>query len=324
MKIPLILSLGLLAAACAPLPLRSAMAQIPPPLVAAHQHLLSPSFSAQVAHMPVIDGADLLRLMDEAGIRRGVVLSMGYSFADERKKLPDPDRQTAEENDWTSRQMVLSHGRLFGFCGVNPLRDAAVAEIDRCLRLPGMIGVKLHFGNSGVSLRNPEHLERLKRVFATAERHRAPIVIHMRPRSDTPYIPEDAQLFLDKLLPSAPDVIVQLAHLAGSGPGFPVDAQAAFNVFAEAIERGDPRTRNLYFDQCTVAWSETTPEEGARIAEAIRRVGVKRVFFGSDMPVSGNPAPKESWDIFRAKVPLTPAEFRAIALNVPPYLPPAP
>lgn len=190
----------------------------------------------------------------------------------------------------------------------------------RTVRVSITLGVKLHFGNSGVSLRNPAHLERLKRVFATAERHRAPIVIHMRTRSDTPYTPEDAQLFLEKLLPSAPNVIVQLAHLAGSGPGFPDDAQAAFNIFANAIERGDPRTRNLYFDQCTVAWSETTPEEGTRIAEAIRRVGAKRVFFGSDMPVGGNPAPKGSWDIFKAKVPLTQAEFKAIALNVPPYL----
>jgi hypothetical protein len=51
----------------------------------------------------------------------------------------------------------------------------------------------------------------------------------------------------------------------------------------------------------------------------IRRVGAHRVFFGSDMPVGGNPPPAESWAIFRAKVPLTPAEMRTIALNEPPY-----
>jgi predicted TIM-barrel fold metal-dependent hydrolase len=318
MKLWRVALMSLITAACAAVPQGSGA--IPPPRVAAHQHLISPAFSEEILHQPVLDGAGLLKLMDEAGIQGGVVLSIGYSFADERKKLPDPDRQTRDENDWTSRQMVESHGRLVGFCGVNPLREAALAEIDRCLRLPGMIGVKLHFGNSGVSLENPEHLARLRQVFALADARHAPIVVHMRTRSDKPYSPKEAELFLAQLLPSAPDVVVQVAHLAGAGPGFADDAQAAFNVFATAIERHDPRTRNLYFDECSVPWSGSTPEEGGQIARALRRVGLKRVFFGSDMPVGGNPEPKESWAIFKEKVPLTPAEFRIVAANVPPYM----
>ena len=91
------------------------------------------------------------------------------------------------------------------------------------------------------------------------------------------------------------------------------------DVFAKAIERGDPRTRNLYFDQTTVATPETTPGDGAAIARIIRRVGANCVFYGSDMPVSGNPPPAEGWAIFKAKVPLTEAEMRTIALNEPPY-----
>jgi len=291
----------------------------PPPRVAAHQHLISPEF-AKVIGQPVLDGADLLKALDDAHIRRGVVLSMGYSFADERKQIPDPDAHTARENDWTSVQMVRSRGRLVGFCGVNPLREAALAEIDRCLRLPGMIGLKLHFANSGVSLRNPAHAARLKQVFALANARRAPIVVHMHARTGAPYGAEDAQLFLDELLPAAPDVVVQVAHLAGSGE-FPPEAQAAMKVFAAAIAAHDPRTRNLYFDQCVVADAATTPETGARIAEAIRSVGARRVFFGSDMPIAGNPPPKGSWRVFVDKVPLTAPEVRTIAANVPPYMP---
>jgi len=311
--------MSLMAAACADLPQGSGA--IPAPRVAAHQHLISPAFSKEVLHdAPVQDGAYLLKLLDQAGIRRGVVLSMGYSFADERKKLPNPDLQTSEENDWTSKQMVASHGRLIGFCGVNPLRDAALAEVDRCLRLPRMVGIKLHFGNSGVSLQNPQHLSRLKQLFALANARRAPIVVHLRTRTDKPYTPEEARLFLKELLPVAPDIVVQVAHMADSGPGFRPEGQAAFDVFASAIERGDPRTRNLYFDECSIPWVDSPAEESAAIARAIRRVGVKRIFFGSDMFTGGNPAPAESWNIFKAKVPLTPAEFRAIASNVPPYM----
>lgn len=316
-------SLVALAASCSPLPRQLSAADIPPPIVAAHQHLISPAFSSEVLHgAPVQDGAYLLKLLDQAGIRRGVVLSMGYSFGDERKKLPNPDLQTSEENDWTSQQMVASHGRLIGFCGVNPLRDAALAELERCLRLPGMIGIKLHFGNSGVTLENPQHVARLKQVFALANAHRAPIVVHLRTRSDRPYTPEQARLFIEQLLPSAPHSVVQVAHLADSGPGFRPEGQAAFEVFATAIERGDPRTRNLYFDECSIPWIDSSAEESAAIARAIRRVGIKRVFFGSDMFTGGNPPPAESWAVFKAKVPLTPAEFRTIALNVPPYMRP--
>lgn len=292
---------------------------VPPPRYAAHQHLISPAFS-KIIDQPDLDGASLLRMLDSAGIARGVVLSMGYSFSDERKaaKVPDPDRATRDENDWTSQQVMLSHGRLLGFCSVNPLRESALGEIDRCLALPGIVGLKLHFGNSGVSLRDTAMARRMERVFAVANAHHAAIVVHMRSRGGTNYGAEDAQLFLDRLLPNAPDVVVQIAHLAGGGE-YPDYADQAMNVFATAIERGDPRTRNLYFDQTTVATPASTPGDGAAIARIIRRVGVNRVFFGSDMPVAGNPPPAEGWAIFRAKVPLTAAEMRTIALNEPPY-----
>jgi predicted TIM-barrel fold metal-dependent hydrolase len=308
---------SILAAACvsaAPLP----RDHVPPPRIAAHQHLISPEF-ARIVSQPPQDGAAFISLLDAAGIRRGVVLSMAYSFADERKEIPDPDRHVREENDWTSRQAVQSAGRLVGFCSVNPLRDAALTEIERCLRLPGMIGLKLHFANSGVSMRNPEHVRRLQLVFEAANARRAPIVVHLHARTGSPYGAEDARTFLEELLPRAPDIVVQVAHLAGSG-AFPADAEQAIEVFEAAIRRHDPRTRNLYFDQCTVALDSTTAENGARIARAIRAVGVGRVFFGSDAAAAGNPPPAQAWAIFRARVPLTAAEFRTIALNVPSYM----
>ncbi len=64
-----------------------------------------------------------------------------------------------------------------------------------------MRGLKLHFGNSGVSLRNPAHAERMAEVFAVAGRHRAPILVHMRARGGKEFGAEDARLFLDKLVP---------------------------------------------------------------------------------------------------------------------------
>src|SRR5215203_5899046 len=84
------------------------------PLVDYHQHLVNRAF-APIVKMPERDGAALVRELDAAGIDQAVVLSVGYSFADERKALPDPDRLTREQNDWTSAEVVKSAPRLIGF-----------------------------------------------------------------------------------------------------------------------------------------------------------------------------------------------------------------
>src|SRR4051812_5156487 len=199
-KLPICLLLPMLAA-CA-----SVQSASPPaPRVDYHQHLVSPAF-APIVKLPARDGKALLAELDAAGINKAVVLSVGYSFADERKKLDDPDRLTREENDWTSGQVAASGGRLIGFCSANPLRPAALEELERCLALPGMKGVKLHLGNSGISLRESAHAERVRQVVTLAERLHAPVLVHMRARGGASFGAEDARLFLDKLAPAAPSI----------------------------------------------------------------------------------------------------------------------
>src|SRR5690242_13924828 len=118
------------------------------PLVDYHEHLVSAAF-APIVKLPIRDGAELVRRLDAAGIDRAVVLSVGYTFADDRKGFPNPDELTRQENDWTSVQVQKNAPRLIGFCSANPLRASALSELERCLRLPGMVGIKLHLGNSG-------------------------------------------------------------------------------------------------------------------------------------------------------------------------------
>lgn len=300
----------LVVAACATL--------VPPaaptaPLVDYHQHLVSPAF-APIAKLPERDGAALVRELDAAGIGRAVVLSVGYSFADERKKLSDPDRRTRKENDWTSAQIMANAPRLIGFCAANPLRPAALQELERCLRLPGMVGIKLHMGNSGVSLRNPSHLARMQQLFALAQRLGAPVLVHMRARGGTSYGAQDARLFLDQVVPAAPSVEIVIAHLGSSSPGYSDQNDEVMAVFAEAAQRKDPRMRSLYFDVAANIDEQVTPAEGALIAQRMRQIGVNRFLYGSDLSAPGGSI-RAAWDIFRAKVPLTPAELQQIVTN---------
>ena len=284
------------------------------PLVDYHQHLVSPAFAPMV-QLPVRDGRALLTELDAAGINRAVVLSVGYSFADERKKLDDPDGLTRAENDWTSGQVSASGGRLIGFCSANPLRPAALEELQRCLALPGMKGIKVHFGNSGVSLREPAHAARMAELFALAERLHAPVLVHMRARGGLNFGAEDARLFLDELVATAPSIEIVVAHLGGAGPGYPAQADELMAVFGAAAERGDARMRNVYFDVATVVTTESTPEEAALVARRIRQVGIQRALYGSDLNPPGGSV-RAGWEIFRTRTPLTTAELQTIAGNV--------
>jgi predicted TIM-barrel fold metal-dependent hydrolase len=312
-----LMALAALFAACAPIPRASPASTHPgAPLISYHQHLISPR-SAALSGLPVFDGRALLAQLDAAGIGRAVVLSIAYTYADDRRNLPNARTLVREENDWTASQ--VDGDRLIGFCSVNPLTDDALEEIARCVRLPNMIGLKLHHGNSAVSLRNPAHVERLQAVFRLANRLRLPIVLHLRARTSQPWGAEDARIFLDQVLPAAPDVVVQVAHLAGAG-GYPADVDQAMGVLADAVAAHDPRTRRLYFDITAVATAETTQAEGAAVARRIRQVGTSRVLFGADLAVGGNPAPAQAWSIFRTRIPLTAAEVAGIAGNIAPYM----
>jgi predicted TIM-barrel fold metal-dependent hydrolase len=284
------------------------------PRIDYHQHLVSPAF-APIVNVPAgRDGAALVKELDAAGVKRAVVLSVGYSFADERKAFANPDEMTRAENDYTSAEVMKSAARLIGFCSANPLRPVALTELERCLALPGMFGIKLHLGNAGITLRDPTHLARMQEVFALAQRRGAPVLIHMRARGGTNYGAEDARIFLDEIVPRARDIEIVIAHLGASGPGYSGQHDEVMAVFGAAAESGDWRMRNIYFDVSSNVTNDITSADAALVARGIRQVGLQRVLYGSDLSAAGGSIGK-AWEIFRTKLPLTSDEVAQIANN---------
>jgi uncharacterized protein len=298
-----------------------------PPAADHHQHLFSPAIAELLSSgsnaLHPITACDVVALLDSAGIRRALILSVAYIYGSPSRTIEDEYAKVRAENDWTATQVTQYPERLHAFCGFNPLKEYALGELERCAkdsRLKG--GIKLHLGNSDVQLENPAHVEQLRRIFRAANQHRMAIVVHLRASisKKRPYGPVQARAFLEELLPGAPDVPVQVAHLAGSGPGYddpPADSVMA--VLAEALEKKDPRTRRLWFDVATVVDRSITPAQSALVTRRIRQVGVNRIIYGSDAAAGDNLRPREEWAAFR-RLPLTPREFETIARNVAPYL----
>jgi predicted TIM-barrel fold metal-dependent hydrolase len=130
---------------------------------------------------------------------------------------------------------------------------------------------------------------------------------------------DEARVFLDELVPAAPDVVIQIAHMAGGGGPGDQPAQQALEVLAEALAKGDPRTRQLYFDASGMNAQIKVPGEAALLVTRMRQIGFERILYGSDGATGGNAPPREAWAAFRT-LPLTDAEFRTIIGNVPSYL----
>ena len=292
-----------------------------------HQHLFSPAIVKVIGSGPggpqQLTASDIVPLLDTAGIRRAAVLSVAYMYGRPSRTIEDEYAKVRAENDWTGAQAALYPKRLLAFCSFNPLKAYALDELERCAKDPNLKhGIKLHFGNSDVQVDNPEHLEQLRRVFRAANQHRMAIVVHMRASISLkrPYGAAQARVFLEQLLPLAPKIPVQVAHLAGTGPGYDdPPADEAMALLAEAFERRDPRTGNLWFDVASCVDVNISAANAALVVKRLRQVGVKRILYGTDAAVGDNLRPRESWAAFR-KLPLTEAEFKQIAKNVAPYL----
>ena len=298
-----------------------------PPAADHHQHVASPEMVVFQGYanqgITAITAENVIKLLDAAGIQKGVLLSTAYAYGRPGREPQDEYTRVKAENDWVGAQAALYPKRLVAFCGFNPLKDYAVDEITRCARDPRLNrGIKLHFGNSDVQLEKPEHLEKLKAVFRAANANRMAIVVHARASIslDRPYGAEQARLFLEQLMPLAANITVQIAHLAGSGPGYDDSlADAALEVYIGAIAKHDPRTKNLWFDLTSNANPANSPERSALLAKRIRSIGVKRVLYGTDVTIGPFLSPRDSWAEV-CRLDLSDKEIKTVAKNKAPYL----
>jgi predicted TIM-barrel fold metal-dependent hydrolase len=293
------------------------------PVVDHHQHMWSPTIAERTPGTSALNARDLVRLLDAAGIQRAAVFSLAYQWGNpNRPAVDDEYAKVQAENDWTSREVAQFPDRLRAFCSINPLKEYARREIDRCANDPQLRrGLKLHFGNSDVDLTNAAHLNQVRDVFRAANGHSMAIAVHLRSsvNQKRPFGAASARAFLEDVLPMAPDVTVQVAHLAGAGGYDDPAIDEALGVLADAVAKKDPRVARVYFDISGVILPGRWEKSADRIVARVRQLGLDRVLYGSDGGPNPMGAPTARLADFR-KLPLTDAEHRALAGNIAPYM----
>lgn len=263
------------------------------------------------------DARDVITRLDSSGTRHAALLSTAYFFAMPDLDFENEESRTQNENDFVAAQAEVAPDRLAAFCSVNPLSDYALHEIIRCGESGRFAGLKLHFANSDVDLRNRDDLARLREIFREASQQNLAIIVHTWTRNPD-FGAEDIKVFINELLPLAEGIPVQVAHLGGPGTFSEVTAEAA-GVFADEIENENPAMENVYFDIAEVLHHSSRAEnqeqlEGMKMANRdlaglITKLGTERVLWGTDWiagPVEiylaklqPMPLPDEAWEEIR-------------------------
>ena len=315
------------------MPAAERQAPLPVPRLDHHQHLLSEgarratvewlrtidaAYARQSESEPLVDADQLVQMLDEAGIPRALVFSNAYYLSRSDTEQATEYERVRAENDWTLSQVRRHPTRLYAACSVNPRRGHASAEIERCAASGEFRALKMHFDASGVDLSHPAHVAAVRQAFATANRVRLPIVVHLQSEAGD-YDREQARIFLTQIMPSAPDVPVTVNHLWGGGV-YSAGPTRVLQEFAEAFERRDPATANLWFDLAQASMIVSRHQHRGELVERMRQIGFAHLLYGSDGPEWNGVPPKQHWEEFAACMPLTRAELDSVASSVAPYL----
>ena len=191
-----------------------------------------------------LDAAECVRRLDEAGIEKGVVMT-----------IVDAPEVNPRALELIAEACAAYPGRLEAFARIHPwYGDRAVALLEHAIADLGFKGLKLH---PVTTIAHPAGEDTLRLIRAAAA-HGAPTLVHC---GDEPLT---TPLAVERAAERCPEATIILGHMGGY---FHVD---------EAIEAAERRP-NLVLETSAMPYP-------AKITEAVARVGAERVLYASDGP----------------------------------------
>ena len=310
------------------------------PTVDHHLHLGSPALSTFVEKINQLDpsifehlssdvfskptAATAAHMLDEAGVKRAVLISSGHLFMTGGKvsDLATEARELRDENRFVVDTALASKGRFVAFVDINPLDATAEDEFAYWKGKPGVSGIKLHLGAAGFHASSPEQVAQLSKFFAKARQAGLPLIVHLRGGGLFPK--SEVETFIKKVLSQAGDLPVQIAHGGGYAGVDPATIDS-LEAFGDAIARGVPGTNNLVFDISGIVLpDETAKALGSTDAQLqafvqlMRKIGMNHFVMGSDWPALGPIA--AYYALMRRKLPVTDAEWAELCRNEAPFM----
>jgi uncharacterized protein len=259
--------------------------------------LISPFASKQGSELVRFDGPAIIEHLDNIGAQRAYALSTAYLWGGRRPQetaspfvvKPGEYDNVQAENNFVAEQAVEFPGRIIPFMGINPIKPYALDELERCSGELKMRGLKLHFWNSGVNLREESHLKRIHPVFEYVASQDIPVMLHFYNGRVADFGPSDGQLLVDNVLADCPSLRICFAHFIGAGNYADVvgDTVDAF-IQASAGHQSLNRDRwfldlSAIFDrQARGHFAGVTDLQLKRLGHQIKTWGLNNVLWGSD------------------------------------------
>ena len=246
------------------------------------------------------------------------LIGMGYTYGNpEYYKGNDAYERMKQENDYLLEASKKYYDSVKPFFAVDPLKSYAIDEIKRCFALNDNAGLKLHFNTSQVYLTEPEHLQKVLKVFQFSSEKNIPIMLHFD-NSHPEFGRPDMEILADSILSKLNRIDLTFAHFGTSG-GFNQKTKDIVDTFVEYREEGKiPRRHTISFDISAVALDKDseglkklTAEEFQELKAYCDKLGYDNIVFGTDYPLY---TPEAYIRVLKTNLNLTRSELKKILL----------
>ena len=247
-------------------------------------------------------GIDVVELLDEANIDRAVLHSLGSS------SFLSLDRDVKKENEFLSAEVEKHPARLIGFCGVNPDFVSAPGEINKCIDLPGMVGVTVDLAESGLDMTKDEDIAAFGRVMDRIDQEGVPMFLNAATPIGLPLSREGLENLME-LLADHPNIKVAHDRCAGAGDDGLIDTWlSAFR----AIPNLEQDKQYLVASSCLDFNKDAPLVKKELVLWRLRQWGMDHVLLGSGyQKLSPRQTPAEMLDVV-GRFPFTQEEIDLI------------
>ena len=290
-----------------------------------HVHIMSPKlikdwkalgipFSKEDYYYSNIDS-----ILKRNGTATIALIGMGYVYeSPDFYKGEDGFKELMRENDYLFEVSKKHPQRITPYFAVDPLKEYAINEMERCLAKNIQSGLKLHFNASQVYLTEPAHLEKVIPVFKLAANNQLPILLHFD-NSHPKFGEADVKLLADSVLSKLPPIKLTIAHFSNSG-GFKQKTKNVLDTFISLFSKSEiSKKHTILFDISGVALDKNsegvkklTDMEFSELKRYIDKLGKGRIIFGTDYPLY---TADEYAEILKTKVGLSDSEIELFSTN---------